>query len=417
VSAEGLRGESRPGESLASAPARDASTAAPAEQIAPLASAEPGPAVAPPTRGPAPGAAEFAGGPGGLGMRRAGVHAWRGAGLVAALLGALALFALSLRLLSAAAGGVASAFDTLAVEGALNTLGVGWLFAYGALSGSPVAALALSLFDGGAISDAEAVAMLSGSRLGASLIVLLVGFVAYARRQHRPDGIYVGVVALLTTFVVFLPATPLALALLQAGVLDGVGGAGPLAGADSLGSPTDPLIELVDGLPGVLLFAGGVGSLLAAFWLFDRVLPSLDPPSPRVERLSRRLSRPHAMFLLGALITALTLSVAISVTILVPLALKGVVSRRAVIPYVMGANITTFVDTFAAALLLRSDAGVSVVLVAVLAVSLVSALVLLLYRPASRALLATAHTITQRPRWLASFLVVSAAVPLLLAAL
>jgi len=123
------------------------------------------------------------------------------------------------------------------------------------------------------------------------------------------------------------------------------------------------------------------------------------------------------MFLLGALITALTLSVAISVTILVPLALKGVVSRRAVIPYVMGANITTFVDTFAAALLLRSDAGVSVVLVEVLAVSLVSAVVLLLYRPASRALLATAHAITQRPRWLAGFLVVSAVVPLLLATL
>jgi len=409
VSAEGLRGESLTDESVAS-------TAAPAEEIAAAAPVKAGPAVDPSTNGPAPGAAEFAGGPGGLGMRRAGAHAWRGVGLVAALLGALVLFALSLRLLSAAAGGVASVFGALAVEGPLNTLGVGWLFAYGALSGSPVAALSLSLFDGGAISDAEAVAMLSGSRLGASMIVLLVGFVAYARRQHRPDGIYVGVVALLTTFIVFLPATPLALALLHAGVLDGVGGGGPLAGADSLGSPADPLIDLVDGLPGVLLFAGGVGALLAAFWLFDRVLPSLDPPSPRVERLSRRLSRPYAMFLLGALITALTLSVAISVTILVPLALKGVVSRRAVIPYVMGANITTFVDTFAAALLLRSDAGVSVVLVEVLAVSLVSAVVLLLYRPASRALLAAAHAITQRPRWLANFLIVSAAVPLLLAA-
>ncbi len=417
MSVEGLRGESpAPAAGRDAGATREAATTT-AHEAAPSPPSEVGPAIAPLTGGPAPGPAEFAGGAGAVGMRRAGAHAWRGARLVAALLGALALFALSLRLLSAAAAGVASAFGTLAVEGPLNTLGVGWLFAYGALSGSPVAALALSLFDGGAISQSEAVAMLSGSRLGASLIVLLVGFVAYARRQHRPDGIYVGVVALLTTFVVFLPATPLALALLHAGVLDGVGGAGPLASADALGSPTDPLIDAVNGLPGVLLFAGGVGALLGAFWLFDRVLPSLYPPSARIERLSRRLSRPHAMFLLGALITALTLSVAISVTILVPLALKGVVSRRAVIPYVMGANITTFVDTFAAALLLRSDAGVSVVLVEVLAVSLVSAVVLLLYRPASRALLAAAHAITQRPRWLAGFLATSAGVPLLLAAL
>ena len=327
------------------------------------------------------------------------------------------LFALSLRLLSAAASGISATFDMFSVEGPLNTLGVGWLFAYGALSGSPVAALALSLFDGGAISETEAVAMLSGSRLGASLIVLLVGFISYMRRQHRPDGIYVGVVALLTTFVVFLPATPLALALLHTSVFDHIGAANLLTDVAILDTPTDPLIDALDGLPSVLLFAGGVGTLLGAFWLFDRVLPSLDPPSPRIEQLARRLSRPYLMFLLGATITALTLSVAISVTLLVPLALKGVVSRRAVIPYVMGANITTFIDTFAAALLLRSDAGLSVVLVEVCAVLLVSAVVLLFYRPASRALLAATHTITYRTRWLAGFIAVAAAMPLILATL
>ena len=63
--------------------------------------------------------------------------------------------------------------------------------------------------------------MVSGSRFGASMIVLLVGFVAYLRGRRRPDGIYVGVVSLLTTATVYAPATVLGLLLLDRGWLHG----------------------------------------------------------------------------------------------------------------------------------------------------------------------------------------------------
>ena len=55
--------------------------------------------------------------------------------------------------------------------------------------------------------------------------------------------------------------------------------------------------------------------------------------------------------------TLVTLSVSLSVTILVPLALKGYVRRDRIIPYVMGANIATWIDTLFAALLLDSPRG------------------------------------------------------------
>ena len=57
----------------------------------------------------------------------------------------------------------------------------------------------------------------------------------------------------------------------------------------------------------------------------------------------------------GALVTLLTLSVSVSLSVLVPLNHRGYVRRENVIPYIMGAGITTFVDTLLAALLLTQS--------------------------------------------------------------
>lgn len=331
---------------------------------------------------------------------------------------ALYLFAVALRLLSASASGVADLLERLSVAGTLNLIGFGWIGAYAALAGSPVAALALSLLDGGALEAREALAMLAGSRFGAALIVLIVGFVAYMRGRRAPDGIYIGVIALLTTALVYAPATALALFLLDRGWFDGAHDIVPSGWGDLVRTATSPLVSpLADVMPGAVLFALGAGLLLAAFAVFDRMLPSLDPPSARMERLSRRLSTRRMMFVLGLLVTALTMSVAISLTILVPLTLKGIVRRNTVIPYVMGANISTFVDTLFASVLLSTESGTGVVLAQVVAVSVVSLVILLLaYGPFSRFVLEVAHRASSSRRGLAAFLVVMGLIPLALLA-
>jgi sodium-dependent phosphate cotransporter len=337
------------------------------------------------------------------------------AGVVAAVY----LFTLGLKLLSASAAGVASLFLALSIRGVTDLAGFGWLAAYGALSGSPVAALALSLLDGGAIEAREALGMLAGSRMGASMVVLLVGMLAYLRGRGRPDGIYVGVVALVTTALTYAPATVLALWLLDTGWLDAPARAIPTGWADLPAALVAPVARpLSDALPGALLFLAGVAALLGAFAVFDRVLPRLDPPSERFERLSKRLASPRAMFLFGALVTSITMSVSLSVTILVPLTLKHVVRRQSVIPYVMGANITTFLDTLFASLLLDAGAATPVVLAEMLAVTVVSAaILLLLWRPFSGAVLWTAgHAVASR-RSLAVFVAVCLALPAVLFAL
>lgn len=83
----------------------------------------------------------------------------------------------------------------------------------------------------------------------------------------------------------------------------------------------------------------------------------------------------------------------------------------------MGANITTFIDTLFAALLVNARAAPVVVLAEMLSVALVSVIVLALaYGPYSRAILAGAHAVSSKKRWLATFLVVFVGTPLVLMA-
>src|SRR3954470_23036074 len=115
---------------------------------------------------------------------------WR----AALVLGALWLFVIALQLIKNGAGGLKPVLDAFAVDGVLGHLGFGWIGAYLVMSGSPVAAVSLSLFSGGIQNDLETFAMINGSRLGASLIFLVVGFVSYVTGRKNPDGLYIGVV-------------------------------------------------------------------------------------------------------------------------------------------------------------------------------------------------------------------------------
>ena len=79
---------------------------------------------------------------------------------------------------------------------------------------------------------------------------------------------------------------------------------------------------------------------------------------------------------LGALITLISMSVSLSLGILVPLSTRGFIRRENVIPYIMGANITTFIDTLLAAVLLDNPPAFTIVLVQMLSISVVSVVLL-----------------------------------------
>ena len=316
------------------------------------------------------------------------------------------LFVLALQLIKDGAGGLRPVLDSLSAQGITGHFGFGWLGAYVVMSGSPVAAVAMSLFVGGATTDLETFSMINGTRMGASLIVLVVGFVSYVTGRRNPDGLYIGVVALLTAVTLWAPAMPLGLLILNEGWLDGVRVSSPGALIDFVDFVSEPIVNpIVDALPELLVFFCGLGALILAFTLFDRALPSLERPGPRFEALSRTLQKRYAMFGFGILVTLITMSVSLSVTILVPLALKGYIRRDRVVPYVMGANIATWVDTLLAALLLNSPQAFTIVLTEMLVGGVISLSVLLLfYKPYTALILGVAHRVSSSRQSLLAFL-------------
>ncbi|MDQ3293268.1 MAG: hypothetical protein M3527_02270, partial [Actinomycetota bacterium] len=260
------------------------------------------------------------------------------------LLAGLGLFVTALGLMKSGARSLIPSLEGSAfTDSAWSTLGVGWLGACILLSGSPVAASALTLLDGGAIDRSQSFAMLTGSRLGASFVVLVVG-VVYALRRNagRRAPLSIGVYALAVTAFAYLPGAALGWWLLTEGHLDGI----DLAASPGFVSVTDRAFGwlpdlLAEHLAGGLLFPLGVAVLLGAFACIDRVLPAVD--SERFEH-GRRLSNPWVMFGLGCFVALLTLSVSVALTLLVPLVANGYLKREDTLPYIAGANITTLAD-------------------------------------------------------------------------
>jgi hypothetical protein len=224
---------------------------------------------------------------------------------------------------------------------------------------------------------------LSGSRLGASFVVLLVGFLYAVRNRgrNRGESIGMGVLALSLTAIVYVPGMLIGYGILRSGILDGIhwqASGDVLSAVDLIWGPA---LDLLTKLPGWTLLPLGLGIILLSFRFLDKVLPQLDGERAASRRMEW-LKRPWPMFALGCLVATITLSVSVALTVLVPLASRGYVKREESIPYIMGANITTLADTLVAAMVLGNQVAVHIVLAEAIGVSITSLLFLaFLYGP------------------------------------
>lgn len=297
------------------------------------------------------------------------------------LIGGLVVFIFALQITKEGAADAAPLIkDSFDLATPINTLGFGWLFAYVVMSGSPVAAAGLTFLSTHAITDVQAFTMISGSRLGSSLMVLLLGFIYVLRGAERRAGLSVGLLAMVVTATLHIPTLVLGWVALETGITSGW--SIQIASLDIIDRIFAPLVDpIADFLPGLALFGVGVLAIVAGFSLIDRGLPEISLERGGFEETPRLLYRPSVMFALGVALTLVTLSVSVSLGILVPLSARGLIRRENLIPYIMGCNISTFIDTLVVALLLKSSAGVSVVLTQILCVSIVAIIILAAFFP------------------------------------
>jgi sodium-dependent phosphate cotransporter len=277
-------------------------------------------------------------------------------------------------------------------------------------------AAALTLFDAGAIDKLEAFTMITGSRLGASFIVLFIGFIYVLRGRDRATSLGMGLLSLMVTGTTHLVGLAIGVPMLQMKLLDFI----QLRGGMLLNSIIDVAFNPIVGfltafLPTWMLFPVGLGVIMLSFSLFDRCLPQVRVKESQVGKTSRLIYRPWVMFILGASITMISMSVSVSLGILVPLSERGFVRRENVVPYIMGANITTFVDTLLAAVLLNNPLAFTIVLVEMVSIALVSVIILLVsYYRYERAMLDFVNWVTANNLNLALFMASIFVVPIIL---
>jgi Na+/phosphate symporter len=225
-----------------------------------------------------------------------------------------------------------------------------------------------------------------------------------------------GLLSLSVTGTTYVIGLAVGLLILKSGRLDAL----QLHSGALLTSATDLIFDPITNffltfLPRWSLFIVGFVIILTSFSLFDKCLPQMSIKESQVGRMSRLVYQPWVMFLLGASLTMISMSVSVSLSILVPLSQRGFVRRENVIPYIMGANITTFVDTLLAAVLLDNPQAFTVVLVEMLSITIVSVIILLLfYRLYQGAMLDLVEILTANNRNLAIFMIVILVVPAIL---
>ena len=206
----------------------------------------------------------------------------------------LFLFILAIILMKEGARGLAPLVrTTFAISNPVNSLGFGWLFAYIIMSGSPVAAAALTFFDAGVVDKLGAFAMITGSRLGASFIVLFIGFIYVLRGRDRATSLSMGLLSLTVTGTTYLIGLGLGIIVLQTGLLDEV----QLRSGMLINSVIDLIFEPIVRafmaiLPGWSLFLVGLSIIMLSFNLFDRCLPQMTVKESQVGRVSRLVYRP-----------------------------------------------------------------------------------------------------------------------------
>lgn len=285
---------------------------------------------------------------------------------------AVALLVPSVRAIGHAAGALdpwLTANLPLVLDGPTAAVGAGWIIAYLLLNGSVAADVAVILQHAGVLTTAGLFLLVLGARMGASTIVVAMDALSRLslRDDHERPASSLGVLSFVVTLSVYIPLTITALAIL-------------LTTRAKVDVVTRPEVQSVALDPwNVALALAGLVGIWASLALLDAGLRRADKERLRA-RIAPWLDNPWQAAAVGAVATALTASIAFSLGALVPLYREGILTRRQMTPYILGAGIGTFSDSLLVAALLGAWEAMAVLGVLMAAVTAVTVLVLLTYR-------------------------------------
>lgn len=330
------------------------------------------------------------------------------------------LFILGLQLLGESTQAVAESLRSIikiVLTGDISSLGAGWFMAYVVLNGATSAAIGIAFLESGIIDLLGSFMFVSGSRLGASFIVVLIGILEYMQGKNDDlrDSCSIGIIQFITTYIVYIPAVILGylgLKTLDLSILKVSGPSWLTYGLDTLFGPITTRISSI--LPPSAVFIGSILLLVVSLRIFDRAFQGLGQDQFRSDYLRFKLTNHWIAFGLGALITLVTTSVSLSVGIIVPMYNRGYFKRKEIIPYLMGANLTTMISAIMAAIVIKSALAMQAVLTLTIAVAITTIVVLALYNKSYQLVQKIFNTIMIEDKYMIAFTILLAIIPVLM---
>ncbi|RZH66462.1 hypothetical protein [Natrinema altunense] len=297
--------------------------------------------------------------------------------------------------------------------GPLSYVGTSWLSAYVMLNGSIVAAIALSLFSADLITVLELFLLVSGSRLGAPGIVLLIGALEFLRAPSYslPEAMRLGTLTFLVSLTVYAPATVIGAVVIWVTERSTWARDVPVDGRAGGVSLFEPLTTAtIDQLGAALSALVAMLVLVGSFHLLDTLLNRISVDWLR-EHMFVFLQHRWLSLGLGFAVTAVTTSVAFSMGVIVPIYNRGYIRRDEIVPYVMGASLGTLTDTLLVALILESGTGIAIVLLLFGAAAVSTIAALSVYDAYYAFLEAVQNALLENNRTFAVFVAMLVAVP------
>lgn len=274
----------------------------------------------------------------------------------------LYLFILAIELIKKASGLIAPDAKQFIFSNLnpLKAIAVGWFSTSVAQSSGAVAGVVVTFVGNNLINLPTAVYILVGASMGTTITALIISLITVTtkRRDFRHGfeialcySIYSFLLVFIVFFLEYFFALFSRLSMYFATLFQGE--FSYLNFPDLVEFITGPLVKLIMNVNNVLVvFVIAFLILIFALKYVSRSVVEVFGGEVKAKNfINRYFDSPIKAYFIGVVLTAIVFSSSITISLLVPLAVSGLIGLRRAIPFILGADLGTFTDTFLVSLI------------------------------------------------------------------
>jgi len=265
----------------------------------------------------------------------------------------------------------------------LKSFFVSYLMTEITMSGSPIAWAFVSLGEVLNLSQQSLTAAIMGTRGGINSFLLITGILMLIRWKSLKRALGITVIQFLVTISVTTLAAVFVFGIVKLWIMETF--AEYIGNSITMNSMLSSVTEffsqaivvqipngIITGIIWLLLLIGGL-------FLFDKSFSFIAHGDNK--KFIRKIVSVSTSFIWGFIITALTLSLSVSIAMLLPLYVRKVINRKMLIAYILWANISTLFDTVFLWIISNSTTSIKVILSFLAAITIAVIIFMAIFKP------------------------------------